>query len=142
MRTVILATAFAAAALADQGAWGQCGGIGWSGDTKCVSGYTCVKSNDWYSQCIPGAAPGTTLATTTKPATTKPASTAGPAPTGGAGTAGKLRWLGVSESVAEFGQGTYPGVYGKDFYFPDAGTIQAGSPSSEEKERHLTGQTC
>jgi len=121
MKTLVLTTAFAAgAALADQGAWAQCGGIGWTGSTKCVSGYSCVKSNDYYSQCLPGTAAGTTLATSTKTAAT----TAGPAPTGGAGQAGKLRWVGVSESVAEFGQGTYPGVYGKDFYFPDSGTIQ------------------
>ncbi|KAF8647046.1 hypothetical protein AX16_006883 [Volvariella volvacea WC 439] len=31
--------------------WGQCGGIGWTGPTQCQSPYTCVKSNDWYSQC-------------------------------------------------------------------------------------------
>jgi len=32
--------------------WGQCGGIGYNGPTTCESGTTCVKSNDWYSQCI------------------------------------------------------------------------------------------
>lgn len=31
--------------------WGQCGGIGWTGPTACVSGSTCVKVNDYYSQC-------------------------------------------------------------------------------------------
>jgi len=30
--------------------WGQCGGIGFSGCTSCASG-TCVKLNDYYSQC-------------------------------------------------------------------------------------------
>ncbi|KAF7295932.1 CBM1 domain-containing protein [Mycena chlorophos] len=30
----------------------QCGGIGFSGPTCCVSGYTCTYSNDYYSQCI------------------------------------------------------------------------------------------
>nr|BAO79520.1 endo-1,4-beta-xylanase [Irpex lacteus] len=34
--------------------WGQCGGIGWTGATTCVSASSCVKSNDYYSQCIPG----------------------------------------------------------------------------------------
>jgi endoglucanase len=119
--SVIAAAALVGGALADQGAWAQCGGIGWTGGTKCVSGYTCVKSNDYYSQCLPGAA--TTLTTSTKATTT----TAGSAPTGGAGATGKLRWLGVSESVAEFGQGKYPGVYGKDFYFPDTSTIQVST---------------
>ncbi|KAB5566692.1 family 74 glycoside hydrolase [Coniochaeta sp. 2T2.1] len=32
--------------------WGQCGGIGWTGPTACVSGYTCQKQNDYYSQCL------------------------------------------------------------------------------------------
>jgi endo-1,4-beta-xylanase len=32
--------------------WGQCGGIGWTGPTTCVSGSTCQKVNDWYSQCL------------------------------------------------------------------------------------------
>ncbi|ORY11399.1 cellobiohydrolase I-I [Clohesyomyces aquaticus] len=31
--------------------WGQCGGIGYSGATSCVSGSTCHKVNDYYSQC-------------------------------------------------------------------------------------------
>jgi acetylxylan esterase len=31
--------------------WAQCGGQGYSGPTCCVSGSTCTKSNDWYSQC-------------------------------------------------------------------------------------------
>ncbi|PGH09645.1 hypothetical protein AJ80_07674 [Polytolypa hystricis UAMH7299] len=32
--------------------WGQCGGIGYDGPTTCESPYTCMKSNDWYSQCL------------------------------------------------------------------------------------------
>jgi len=32
--------------------YGQCGGIGWQGSGTCESGSTCVKSNDWYSQCV------------------------------------------------------------------------------------------
>ncbi|KAF9045501.1 carbohydrate-binding module family 1 protein [Panaeolus papilionaceus] len=35
--------------------YGQCGGIGWSGPTACPSGWGCVKSGDYYSQCLPGA---------------------------------------------------------------------------------------
>ncbi|KAJ3506380.1 hypothetical protein NLJ89_g6902 [Agrocybe chaxingu] len=31
--------------------WGQCGGIGYSGSTQCDSGLSCIKLNDWYSQC-------------------------------------------------------------------------------------------
>lgn len=34
-------------------AYGQCGGTGYTGSTTCVSGYTCVYSSQWYSQCIP-----------------------------------------------------------------------------------------
>ncbi|KAF8324031.1 hypothetical protein DL93DRAFT_2123645 [Clavulina sp. PMI_390] len=33
--------------------YGQCGGIGWTGPTVCVSGATCTYSNAYYSQCLP-----------------------------------------------------------------------------------------
>ncbi|KAF2855213.1 carbohydrate-binding module family 1 protein [Plenodomus tracheiphilus IPT5] len=32
--------------------YNQCGGQGYSGPTKCEAPATCVKANDWYSQCI------------------------------------------------------------------------------------------
>jgi endo-1,4-beta-xylanase len=32
--------------------WGQCGGTGYTGATTCVSGTTCTKQNDYYSQCL------------------------------------------------------------------------------------------
>lgn len=34
-------------------AYGQCGGIGYSGSTTCASGSTCTFVNSYYSQCIP-----------------------------------------------------------------------------------------
>ncbi|KAF5327036.1 hypothetical protein D9619_004873 [Psilocybe cf. subviscida] len=38
--------------------WGQCGGIGYSGQTLCNAGSTCTYSNAYYSQCLPlSAAP-------------------------------------------------------------------------------------
>ncbi|KAJ3122873.1 hypothetical protein HK098_002412, partial [Nowakowskiella sp. JEL0407] len=39
-------------------AWGQCGGQGWNGPTCCVSGNTCTKSDNYYSQCKPGSSSG------------------------------------------------------------------------------------
>ncbi|KAI0069947.1 acetyl xylan esterase [Panus rudis PR-1116 ss-1] len=64
--------------------WGQCGGIGWTGPTTCVAGTVCTKLNDYYSQCLPGAAPSS-------PPTTPPTTTAVPpgttsTPTGSAPT--------------------------------------------------------
>jgi len=41
---------------AQSGAWEQCGGIGFTGSTDCVAGYTCVYENDWWSMCEPGSA--------------------------------------------------------------------------------------
>ncbi|KAL2265058.1 hypothetical protein VTJ83DRAFT_7568 [Remersonia thermophila] len=32
--------------------WGQCGGQGYTGPTRCESPYTCQYSNPWYSQCL------------------------------------------------------------------------------------------
>ncbi|KAK4103475.1 carbohydrate-binding module family 1 protein [Parathielavia hyrcaniae] len=32
--------------------YAQCGGLGFNGATECEAPATCVKMNDWYSQCI------------------------------------------------------------------------------------------
>ncbi|RDW62716.1 glucanase-1 [Coleophoma crateriformis] len=60
-------------ALAQQAAYGQCGGIGWSGATTCVSGYVCTYSSAYYSQCLPGSAtsPTTSGSTSTSSSTSK-----------------------------------------------------------------------
>jgi endoglucanase len=111
MKSFILSSVFAGVAVAQGAAFSQCAGIGWNGATTCVSGYNCVYLNDYYSQCQPGTATTTTLVTSTK------TTTAGSTPT--STSTGKLKWLGINLSVAEFGQGAYPGIWGKDFYFPD-----------------------
>ncbi|KAI0909780.1 glycoside hydrolase superfamily [Ustulina deusta] len=73
--------------------YGQCGGIGYSGETACVSGAFCQYLNDYYSQCVAGTgsttlstttkASATTTTTTTKVSTTKATTTTAgtPAPT-------------------------------------------------------------
>ncbi|KAL6711294.1 hypothetical protein ACN47E_005825 [Coniothyrium glycines] len=71
-------------AAAAVGPWQQCGGVNYSGDTQCTSDSGCVKINDYYSQCQPGAAPApvTTaqpqLSTTAAP---KPSQATGGSPT-------------------------------------------------------------
>ncbi|KAL7271519.1 hypothetical protein RUND412_005719 [Rhizina undulata] len=45
-------SASATATGATQSKYGQCGGIGWTGATACVSGTTCTVLNDYYSQCL------------------------------------------------------------------------------------------
>jgi endo-1,4-beta-xylanase len=44
------------AVLAAVAPYGQCGGNGFSGETSCSDGWSCNKVNDWYSQCVQGAA--------------------------------------------------------------------------------------
>ncbi|TGO60588.1 hypothetical protein BCON_0034g00240 [Botryotinia convoluta] len=71
-KSVLLAAAAVAPTVYAQGvAYAQCGGQGWTGATTCVSGYTCVVNNQYYSQCLPGAAVPTT-ATTAAPTATTP----------------------------------------------------------------------
>ncbi|KAF3940173.1 Exoglucanase [Dactylella cylindrospora] len=53
---------------AQQTLWGQCGGIGWTGPTNCVSGAACATQNPYYAQCI--SASGQTTTRTTTGATT------------------------------------------------------------------------
>ncbi|KAK4459476.1 glycoside hydrolase superfamily [Cladorrhinum samala] len=45
-------TSTAAGSGPEQVRWGQCGGNGYTGPTKCQSPYTCTYSNPWYSQCL------------------------------------------------------------------------------------------
>ncbi|KAJ5487658.1 hypothetical protein N7530_001958 [Penicillium desertorum] len=52
------------------------------------------------------------------------AGSAAAAPAKNAKRASPFQWFGTSESGAEFGENNLPGVYGKDYYFPDASTIQ------------------
>ncbi|KAJ7279395.1 putative acetyl xylan esterase [Mycena rebaudengoi] len=37
---------------ATQQHWDQCGGQGWTGGTVCVSPFTCIAANAFYSQCL------------------------------------------------------------------------------------------
>lgn len=48
--TAVTATATPTAAAAAH--WAQCGGVGWTGATTCVSPYTCTVQNSYYSQCL------------------------------------------------------------------------------------------
>lgn len=83
------ASAAIATAAGQQVEWGQCGGIGWTGATTCVSGTTCIVSNPYYSQCLPGAAssppaPSSTLKTSTiATSTVRPSSTPTVTPSAG-----------------------------------------------------------
>lgn len=110
----------AGTALGQQSAYGQCGGQGYTGPSTCVSGYSCVLVNQWYSQCQPG----TTQPTTTQPTTTKPTTLITTSSSSATATPGKgkFKWLGVDESVAEWGT-AFPGVAGKDYTFPSTATI-------------------
>ena len=143
-RSVVAAALFGSSAVAQSGAWEQCGGIGWTGATSCVSGYYCIDYNDYYYQCIPGTASSsaastsappktsttmaktsTTMATTSAPIKTTTATSSAPVTSTSSpgGDDEGFEWFGINESVAEFGSGIYPGVYGTDYYFPDTDTI-------------------
>lgn len=116
--TLALVAAAAVPVLSQSAAWGQCGGIGYSGPTTCISGYSCEKQNDYYFQCLPGGGavpppPATTLITAVKP----PAS---PAPDSGGSTPW---WFGINLSGAEFGEKIIPGAYGKEYIWYDRGAI-------------------
>ncbi|KAG8786862.1 hypothetical protein FRC15_010514 [Serendipita sp. 397] len=70
---LVASLGFSTLAQAAVGAWGQCGGQGFSGETTCVAGYTCVFVNQWYSQCQLGSNP--------QPLVTPTSTATGPGPT-------------------------------------------------------------
>jgi len=111
----------ATASLAQQVVYGQCGGIGWTGDTTCVAGSTCVETNEYYSQCLPGTA--TTTATTTIATTTTGTTTSTAPGSTACSNRTKFKFFGVNESGAEFGNTAWPGVWGTDYTFPAPSSI-------------------
>ncbi|CAK4110792.1 unnamed protein product, partial [Aphanomyces euteiches] len=75
----LLAMSFIGGADAQVGAYGQCGGLNYSGSTSCIAGWECKVQSQWYSQCVPSSNnPPATTSPTVVPSTTKPAT---PAPT-------------------------------------------------------------
>ncbi|KAL6812840.1 Exoglucanase 1 [Trichoderma sp. SZMC 28013] len=46
------ATSTGSSPTATQTHYGQCGGTGWTGPTRCATGYTCQVLNQFYSQCL------------------------------------------------------------------------------------------
>lgn len=71
---------FLRSVFADVPEWGQCGGIGWTGQTTCVSGMVCTVLNDYYSQCLLETATSTTVSSTSHTTSTTATSTTVPAP--------------------------------------------------------------
>lgn len=114
MKTLItLAALFAMVMPQAVSPWAQCGGDGYAGSSECADGYSCVVVNEWYSQCQTG----TSTATLVTP-------TVGSSPTTSstANGSGKLMWVGVDESGAEWGT-VYPGTEGVDYLFPSTTAI-------------------
>ncbi|KJA16679.1 glycoside hydrolase family 5 protein [Hypholoma sublateritium FD-334 SS-4] len=89
--------------------YGQCGGTGWTGATTCATGSGCVVTNQYYSQCLPGAAVPTTTSTTPTTTTSRPATTTVPTSTASApgstptSKGGKLSHVGINISGFDFG---------------------------------------
>ncbi|KAM5537223.1 hypothetical protein V8D89_009156 [Ganoderma adspersum] len=99
-------------ALAQSQEWGQCGGIGWSGATTCVSGTVCTVINAYYSQCLPGSAAPSPTPTSTPAA--PPTSTGAPAPSGSglnslAQAAGK-KYFGTATDNGELSDAAYTAI--------------------------------
>ncbi|KAI0506692.1 carbohydrate-binding module family 1 protein [Xylaria bambusicola] len=75
---------FGGAAIAQQQAWGQCGGINWTGGTTCVSGYVCTflkygayvwEWNRFLTRADTSTASAATRATSTRTGTSTTLST-------------------------------------------------------------------
>ncbi|PIL35441.1 hypothetical protein GSI_02168 [Ganoderma sinense ZZ0214-1] len=97
-------------ALAQSQEWGQCGGIGWTGATTCVSGTVCTVINAYYSQCLPGSAAPSPTSTPATP----PTSTSAPAPSGSglnrlAQAAGK-KYFGTATDNSELTDTVYTAI--------------------------------
>ncbi|CAA7269601.1 unnamed protein product [Cyclocybe aegerita] len=150
--------AFLPLATAQSGAWGQCGGNGWTGPTTCIAGYTCTYSNPWYSQCLPGTA-STAVSTTTSAPTSTATSSAGLAVV--AKSAGKLYfgsatdnpelsdapYIAILSDTKEFNQITPGNSMKWDATEPSRGTFRftngdAIADLAKKNGQLLRGHTC
>ncbi|EIN08978.1 endoglucanase [Punctularia strigosozonata HHB-11173 SS5] len=111
---------------AQAAAYAQCGGIGWTGATTCVSGSTCValRYRSFVAQCVPGIVSSTTSTPTAS--SSAPSSSGSCVPNSPPSTAGQLKFTGVNIAGFDFGcssdgtcnaSGAYPPLtqyYGAD----------------------------
>ncbi|KAJ0163980.1 Endoglucanase gh5-1 [Colletotrichum tanaceti] len=111
MKGLIVSAAIVGGAMAQAGPYMTCGGKGWTGATTCVSGYTCVVQNDYYSQCVQGTGSGgsgapaqaTTLRTSTRrpsPSSSTPVAAAVPIPAKSSAAAVKSKAAEVKSATA------------------------------------------
>jgi len=96
--TGVVFGSFLGVALAQAPLYAQCGGKGFTGQTTCAADAHCLVQNEWYSQCVPGAAP-----TTAVPAPTSTPATAAPAPTGTSGASKTNFWFSFGDSYTQTG---------------------------------------
>ncbi|KAJ3977794.1 hypothetical protein EV361DRAFT_467037 [Lentinula raphanica] len=108
--------------LAQSSEWGQCGGIGWTGSSTCVSGTTCTTINAYYSQCLPGSAPVSSSSTASVPPTSVPPSSVPPtsSPTATAPTTGPTAACSTPSTLSNFNNAALP----NPFIFNDGTPVQ------------------
>lgn len=139
--------------------YGQCGGIGYTGETECVSGAVCQYQNDYYYQCLAGTASTTTTSktsttttttsktttttttskTTTTTTTTKTTTTSGSSSTvpAGAITVGKNgegKYTTINQALADTSSNiiyVYPGNYTEQVSISRSGLTIYGQTSSK-----------
>nr|P0CT87.1 RecName: Full=4-O-methyl-glucuronoyl methylesterase 1; AltName: Full=Glucuronoyl esterase 1; Short=GE1; Flags: Precursor [Phanerochaete chrysosporium RP-78] len=101
--------------------WGQCGGIGWTGATTCVSGTVCTVLNPYYSQCLPGTAttaPPPPPPPPTSVSSSSSSSTSSAPPSGPSGTSPTCS---VASTIPGFSNAALP----NPFVFNDGSPVQS-----------------
>ncbi|KAF8587686.1 glycoside hydrolase family 5 protein [Ramaria rubella] len=96
-------------AFAQSPQYGQCGGIGWTGATTCVSGNVCTVINDYYWQCLAGTATTTVSSGGSggaAPTSSASSPVASPTPTPPSSGAGKVKFAGINIAGFDFGCGS------------------------------------
>ncbi|KAK2602924.1 hypothetical protein N8I77_009421 [Diaporthe amygdali] len=74
--------------------------------------------------CPDNSTPASTTSSAATPSSTPTTNANASAASSSSSASGGLKFLGTSESGAEFGEANYPGTYGKDYIFPDTSAIQ------------------
>ncbi|KAJ7458493.1 CEL4a mannanase [Mycena latifolia] len=114
LRQVFLSALLAGSSLATVVEWGQCGGIGYTGDTVCAAGLACTVLNDFFFQCLPSTTTVSSTTVSTVSSTSKTTSSASTTTSAPASATGFVKTSGTKFML----NGAKYTVVGSNAYWP------------------------
>jgi len=114
--SLVLLVVYITVASAQSQEFGQCGGIGWTGPTTCVTGTVCEEMNPYYSQCLASTSSVSSVSVTATGSSGLPTATSTAFTDTVAKAAGKL-YFGSATDNPELPNAEYVAILDQEAYF-------------------------